>query len=292
MRISTTIFALIIPLITFGQINNTVFLKWKINQNEILTYKTVMEEIDTATFQDISMDFGGLFNLLNDSANGKISEVKKIFSKINKSLRDNDLITNLTLNRKGFIDIAMSMKEKNDKLSNKNDTADSENKFTELMKMMTDEVMLRGAIYDNGSIQSFYVQNDQKNLIAMFFELPNRQIKIGDSWSLDINLISMDQNFKCDTASRKNYVTLIDLKKVANETIAVIKYDIMEYVLGDFNNPFAGSNKKTMMRMTYNAIAEFSIDKGRWSSYDGIMSLSASGIMTTSTTKKFALITQ
>jgi hypothetical protein len=65
----------------------------------------------------------------------------------------------------------------------------------------------------------------------------------------------------------------------------------MEYVLGDFNNPFAGSNKKTMMKMTYNAIAEFSIDKGRWSSYDGIMSLTATGVMTTNTTKKFALLT-
>jgi hypothetical protein len=291
MRISATFIAIILSVTTFGQSNTTVFLKWKIQPNEILTYKTVMEEIDTANFQDLSMDFDGLFNLLNDSTNSKTNDAKKFFSEINKSFNNNGLITNLVLNKKGFIDISMSMKEKSDKLSNDKDTADNVNKFTELMKTVTGNIMLRGAIFDNGSIQSFYVKNDQKNLIAMFFELPNRQIKIGDSWSLDINLVSMDQNFKCDTAFKKNNVTLIDLKKVGNETIAVIKYDILEYVLGDFNNPFAGSNKKTMMKMTYNAIAEFSIEKGRWSSYDGIMSLTASGVMTTNTTKKFALIT-
>ncbi|MEP6750069.1 MAG: hypothetical protein ABJB86_20190, partial [Bacteroidota bacterium] len=144
----------------------------------------------------------------------------------------------------------------------------------------------------NGSIQSFYVKNDQKNLIAMFFELPNRQIKVGDSWSLNMNFISMDQNFKCDTSYKKNNVTLIGLKQIAGQTTAIIKYDLTEFVSGDFNNPLAGNNKKTMMKMTYNAIGEFSVDKGRWTNYDGILSLSASGVMTSNTTKKIQLLAE
>jgi hypothetical protein len=290
MKLLATLVGLLFSLLTFGQIKNAVVLKWKISPNEILSYKTLMKEIDTANLQDLSIDFGGLFNMINDSSDGKASHLNKLFSDLNKSFAENDLTTKLTTTNKGLIDITMYRKKKVDKLSQDKDTSGINNKSSDVAKMITGDVVLRGAIYDNGSIQSFYVKNDQKNLIALFFELPNKQLKIGDTWSLDVNLISTDQNFKCDTSFRKNVVTLIDLKKVGNETIAVIKYDIMEFVLGVFNNPLARNSKETMMKMKYNAIAEFSIEKGRWSSYDGIMSLTSSGFVKTNSMQKFALL--
>ncbi|MES1220680.1 MAG: hypothetical protein ABUT20_34590 [Bacteroidota bacterium] len=158
-----------------------------------------------------------------------------------------------------------------------------------MMMKLNGNVMLRGAVNEGGSIQSFYVKNDQKNLISMFFELPNRQISVGDKWTLAINFISMDQNFTCDSSFKKNAVTLIDLKQTGGQTIAVLKYDIEEFVLGDFNSPMTGGSKKTTMKMIFNAIAEFSIEKGRWVNYDGILSLKATGVMTSATTKKVKL---
>lgn len=142
-------------------------------------------------------------------------------------------------------------------------------------------------------IHSFWVKSKQKNLIAMFFELPNKPVKVGDTWQIDVNLIANDQNFECDSAYKINMVTLTDIKKINGETIAVIKYEIEEFVDGSFNSPaFFGSGgpTQTMMKFTHQAIAEFSIDKGRWISYDGIMGLVASGIMTSNTKKKFSLI--
>ena len=65
---------------------------------------------------------------------------------------------------------------------------------------------------------SFWVKSSQKNLIAIFFQLPAKPVKIGDKWSLDINLIANDQNFECDSAYKINEVTLTDIKKVNGET--------------------------------------------------------------------------
>jgi len=86
---------------------------------------------------------------------------------------------------------------------------------------------------------------------------------------------------------------LTDIKKNKGETIAVIKYNIVEYVNGTFNSPSfmgGGEEQKTMMKFTHQAIAEFSVDKGRWISYDGIMSLDASGVLTAKKKTKFTLI--
>ena len=46
------------------------------------------------------------------------------------------------------------------------------------------------------------------------------------------------------------------------------------------------------MKFIYKAQAEFSVDKGKWVSYNGIMSLNASGFMNSVQKKKFALIEQ
>ena len=144
-----------------------------------------------------------------------------------------------------------------------------------------------------GVHQSFWINNNQKNLVSIFFELPTHPVKVGDTWKLDINLIGNDQNFTCDSSYKMNEVTLTDIKNVNGEKIAVIKYDIVEYVKGIFNTPsFMGGDgaQNTMMRFSHQAIAEFSVDKGRWVSYDGIMSGNTTGLMTSSNKTKFALI--
>jgi hypothetical protein len=143
------------------------------------------------------------------------------------------------------------------------------------------------------AFKAFYVQSNQKNLIALYFQLPDKLIRIGDSWTLNTSLISMDQNFECDSSFKKNQVTLVDLIKKGNETVAVIKYDILEFASGVFINPFFGNSRtKTVIKFEYNATAEFSLDKGKWLSYNGTQSVLSTGMMTSNTTKKFSLVPQ
>jgi hypothetical protein len=282
---------MLIAVATFGQADKTVILKWKLRPNEVLSYRTIIQDIDTIHAKDLSIDMGPLADLVGDSAKQAASKARQELSAYNKSIEDNGLIFNLAEKKPGIIDIEMVQKEKEKDPEAKKDTSDAVGKrLSEMMKKMMGSVMLRASIAENGSIQSFYTKNEQKNLIAMFFELPDKPIKLGDTWSLDMNYISMDQNFTCDTSFKRNVASLVGLKQVGNETIAVIKFDMIEYVLGDFRNPIAGKSQRTMMKMTYKGIAEFSVESGRWESYDGIMSMTASGFMTANSTQKFALI--
>jgi len=160
---------------------------------------------------------------------------------------------------------------------------------------MNQGVMLRGSVYAKGGVHSFWVKAQQKNLIAILFELPTQPVKVGDTWSLDVNLISNDQNFSCDSSYKMNTVTLTELKKVKGETVATLKYEIEEYVSGTFSTPMfkeGGGGTPTMMRFSHLGIAEFSVDRGRWISYDAIMSLDATGVLRSRKKTKFSLMTE
>jgi hypothetical protein len=288
-KLLTTVF-IIFTITTFGQ---TVDLKWKIGEKEKISYSTVMSEIDTSK---IEINFGNFFKSFSDSSGKGLYETKDLFKKLNQSMQNIDFVSTLTNKGNGIIDIIMTTrpKEKDKELSK--DTTDSkEDAIVKMMQSINQGVMLRGSVYATGGIHSFWIKSNQKNLIATFFELPMTPVKIGDTWKLDINLIANDQNFICDSSYKINEVKLIDIKQVKGETIAVIKYNIVEYVNGTFNSPsFMGGDEKqkTMMKFTHQAIAEFSVDKGRWISYNGIMSLNATGVMTANKKTKFTLISE
>ncbi len=266
--------------------DKTIKMKWIIPTNKSIKYETVMNVIGNSTFE---MDFGKLFNKIIDSAlTDKENLGKDFFNKLQKSFSNTNLLTILS-NSSDFdnvVDIKMITKEKK---KEKKDT----NEISSIMQSMMKGVMLRGSVYKTGKLHSFWLKSSQKNLLSLFFELPEKELKIGDTWTLNnVNFIANDQNFICKKANKKNIVTLTDIKKDGDETIAVIDYDILEYVSGDFNNPFAKESTKTSMEFIYKANAKFSIEEGKWVSYNGIMSFNASGFMISKQKKKFALIEQ
>jgi hypothetical protein len=288
-RLLTIVFGLL-TVSTFGQ---TVDLKWKIGETEKVNYLTVISDIDTSKAE---INFGDLFKSFSDSTEKGLSETKDVFKELNKAMQSVDYISTLTNSGNGIINIVMTTRPKEKTKEVSKDTTDSkENEILQMMQSMSQGVMLRGSVYATGGIHSFWVKSNQKNLISTFFELPTKPIKIGDTWKLDINLIANDQNFNCDSSYKINEVTLTDIKKYKGETIAVIKYNIVEYVNGTFISPSfkgGGGEQKTMMKFTHKAIAEFSVDKGRWISYNGIMSLDATGFMTANKKTKFTLISE
>lgn len=293
MKLVTLLLALLIS--TFCQAQE-VQLRWKLQPNEEVRYKTIMQELDTSKVAGFSLNLGGIFDLLNktkgkDSMEKAMAAANALFQSLNKAIEDQALISRLTEKRAGVVDIEMTLENKS---APKRKGDSSATAMLEMMQKLSGGVMLRGAVYESGDIESFYVKNDQRNLIALFFQLPSHPVLVGDSWPIGVNFISMDQNFKCDTAYRKNQVTLVDLKTIGTDKVAVLKYDLAEFISGDFASPLTRGEKggKTMMNMRYQAVGEFSLNQGRWLSYNGIISLASSGVMTSSSTKKFALITQ
>lgn len=280
-------------LSTFSQTkDSTVFLKWKLKPNEALSYKTIMEETDTANRVSFSMK--GLSKMMGKNGDTTHdADFDKVFKQLNNEVQNTKFETRLTEKRKGIVDIELYAKSDEAKPVKAENPA---NKELDASKMLMNKalagVMLRGSVYEDGTIESFYTKNEQKNLLAMFFELPGKPIKIGDSWPVSIHLISMDQNFTCDSSYRKNNVTLIAIENKNGEHIANLKYDIAEYVEGSFNSPFDDSKVKTMMKMTFQGMGYFSLEKGRWVVYDGVMSLSSTGMMASKSTQKLSLVAE
>lgn len=293
MKQTTLIIAVFFAAVCYGQNDQSVTLRWKLQPNEVLAYKTVMQEVDTSKVKNFSINLGGIFELLNkDSLNKSLSEANNFFQSLRKVVEDMPLITRLSMKNEKVIDIEMSLDNKPS--SKKNKTDSTANEMVDMIQKMSGGVMLRGAVYADGGLESFYVKNDQRNLIALFFQLPNKPIKVGETWSIDVNFISMDQNFKCDTSFKQNKVTLVDVKNVGSEKVAVLKYDLAEFVSGNFGNPMLTTSKesKTMMAMKYQAIGEFSLDQGRWTAYQGITTITSTGFMSQTSTKNFSLLKQ
>lgn len=239
-----------------AQQKETVDLKWKIN--DTLTYKTVMQDLILEKSKE---------QIENDSIAEKMSGM---FKAMQDQLSDLKYEIKLFPDKNGNVDIAMMLtKEKTDT---------TETLFSGMAKM-NGNVVLRGKVSSEGELLSFYYKEAQKNLISILFELPTKPVAIGDEWSLKVNMIAMDQNFKADTLYKKNVVRLKDVKIKNGNKIATIEYDIQEFVSGDFGNELMTSfsketaDKKTFMKMSHKATAEFDLERGYWILYDGIMDI-------------------
>lgn len=289
MKFKLTFFFITIISTGFGQINQTVDLKWKINENEKLKYSTVMSEINVSS---ADIDLNLLEGYLSDSTKNSIEKSKDWFKKYNEAFNKLDFIISLSKGEDGIVEIVMKSKSINNSSSSEIDT--TETKKSKTINSINNKVVLRGSVYETGDIHSFWVKTSQKNLLAIFFQLPNKYVNIGDKWPIDVNLIENNQDFNCDSAYKLNEVKLTDIKNINGEVIAVLKYNIIEYVNGDFNSPSFAHNKdgkkKTMMKFSHQAIAQFSVTNGRWITYDGIMNINTSGVMNVNKTTKLTLI--
>ncbi|MEM6347191.1 MAG: hypothetical protein AAF927_25095 [Bacteroidota bacterium] len=271
--------ALLIGSQLWGQ-NPKVELNWKIAPAEPLSYQTIMDPIDSSKV-DFKVD-----DVFPDSEESNM-EAQKMLQKLNKAFESINKVSVLSAGDDGNIDVKI--------IANIDTSMTSGDSLLEAAEMaknflaLNEGVMLRGSIHPQGDIHSFWLKTKQKNLLALLFELPTQAVAEGDVWSLEVNFILNDQNFICDSAIQINQIQLLELREDEGETIAVLKYNLYEYVKGEFNNPFSGMIP-TMMSFTYQGIAEFSVDKGRWKSFDGLLGVKASGVMDANTQQVVSLI--
>jgi hypothetical protein len=290
-----TALLVIISLVAIAQSNEAVFMKWKIKPGDSIVYKTIMEETDTANHSSFS--FGGMKKMMGGDSTSWGTQMQKILKEVQNDTHS-QYLTSLTENIAGTIAIEMKIVRDKQNIANA-DTAKPRtdyDRFKALTKKMLSGVMLRGAITEDGNIKSFYLKSDQKNLLAVFFQLPGRPVKVGDSWPLDVHFISMDQHFICDTSSYKNKVTVVNIIQTNDDQIVTLKYDVLEYASGSFSAPempfISNEAFKTSMMFSFNGIADFSIGKGRWIDYNGVMAESSTGMMSSQTSERYSLISQ
>lgn len=258
-----------------AQIEGGIRLKWKIAHGDTLVYKTVMseEEVTEGIEKDTNQNMGNLF-------------LDKFLQPADEYNENNERLSKLSLQKNGDMGVmvcthktekgkaatraeyeAIFKKRAIEDKSEKSDTNTDSLLYETIGLMTKDYVEFEGAIEVDGGIKSFYLDKYYKNSLALLFELPSKSVKIGDTWAIDVQFNTIIMDFTCDSVFKKNQVKLIDIKKQKHDTIAVLEYDIQEFITGRFY----ASPENNIFQTNYKAIAEFSVSKGRWLSYNGKM---------------------
>jgi hypothetical protein len=266
----------------YSQTEQKYDLKWKVDKDNPIAFKTSMEPIDTNNLLKTGFDCNDYLNAFSDTADFNCDDFEDFFEALNSLYSDYSIITTLTLNNKETIDVKLIATQN----ATKSNLPDS---IPDFFKNAFKGVQLRGKINSDGGIESFYMKKEQMNLLALMFELPTQPVKIGDRWKIQASFISNDHNFICDDYGKKHNIELVDVRIIDGDEIAFIKYDINYYVNGVFNNPVFGKAVPTTMDVTYNGISEFNITKGKWRDYNGIMSMDVTGFMNNQSRQRFKL---
>jgi hypothetical protein len=271
-------------IVTSAVPGDTVSLDWKLAEGEILAYRTTMNQIDAASAA-ITIDWESIFEGVpfNDASTPSANLLG------NLSLPQvSSLISILEPNARGNINVRMVVGEMTP-AENQSENAMNQT-FSEMMQEMEGTVQLRGELTSDGAIASFYLEQRQRNLLAMFFELPTQPVQVGDTWEIDVNCVSMGSGFVADKASRINQVELTELSTTTDgKPLAVIDYMIAEAVDGAFHSPLSEEPLASSMSCSFVGRGYFLIEEGRWQQFLGEFAIESTGIMASSVIQQFAL---
>jgi len=248
--------------------NQRVLLRWKVTETTPVAYTTSLSNIKSNNLK-INYDevektkdsFTVPKELKESICNHKIPEI-------------GSLTTLLTKNTSGNIDVKMVVNKFNG-------TEDSETEPLQkmaivFMKQMEGKVTFRSEITESGNIVPFYLAGIQKNNLTIFFELPNKPVQVGDTWSIDVNLIAFDASLLCKKAYRVNRVKLVSLdKNEKGNTIALLEYFIVEYVEGTHFSPVDSSEDSAQMNVSFIGYGQLNVDNGSWEKFNGELSISS-----------------
>lgn len=256
-------------------------LDWKLADEEIIAYKTAMEPGEN-TNTAMSFNFDQLF-AETDAPDGLRDQLSNITFPDTFSM-----VTILQKNPVGNISVKLIVDEV-EEVENEagNPIGDTIN---QMMGDMEGTVQLRGELTPEGTIASFYLEQNQRNLLAMLFELPSAPVHVSDSWEIDVNCVAMGHGFIASDANRINKVTLASVEENdAGQAVAYLEYVIAETVDGDFLFPFSDDPIPTSMNCSFLGQGSFLIEEGRWEQFTGEFRIFATGMVESDTVQQFAL---
>jgi hypothetical protein len=301
---------LILSATSFAQVTGPVLLRWKLGPTDTLRSYTVSK---TAVDLDTNSTFYRMFNSIetkegtgkgkkkknNDGATHPDSALH-LLRQLQQQTSEMEFNIAMFWGKPSVLNVEARLRPAPPDTTHTKDTGKVNNTINTMMNMMP-AVVLRGSLNADGSLHSFYLKTGQKNLISMWFELPTHPIKIGDSWTPEINLLSADQSLVCDSSYKRDLVTLKDIKTTLTDTIALIQYDLEEYMAGTmnmgkmfssslFNQDAIKDGAAMRMHLTYKGQAEFSITQGRWLKYTIDSDLESKGWQSQSEKKSMTLV--
>lgn len=143
---------------------------------------------------------------------------------------------------------------------------------------LEENVLLRGMVYADGRISTYFLENQQKSLLSAGFELPNKTISKGDTWRIDFSCLDLDGIIITDTISRITLVKAEELEFAGRDTLVTISYDLSEFMKGK-RQLTKDKFKEMGFDVRYAGLGKFSVQQGRWLEYNAVFTLETFGLM-------------
>jgi hypothetical protein len=143
---------------------------------------------------------------------------------------------------------------------------------------LEENVLLRGMVFADGGISTYFIENQQKSLLSAGFELPSKAISKGDTWGIDFSCLDLDGVIITDTISRKTLVKAEELEFIEGDTLVTISYDLSEFMQGK-RQLTKDQFKEMGFAVKYIGLGKFSVQQGRWLEYNAVFTLETSGLM-------------
>ena len=139
-------------------------------------------------------------------------------------------------------------------------------------------------ISENGAIASLYTSRDERNALAILLGLPEEPVKVGDTWTIDVDLVALEEGALLEDTletSEINQVKLVSLVRLNDgETIATIEYAIEGSVSGELATPIGEGPTAFSATIGFVGSGEFLVDQGTWKRLTGRMHTRSSGVLT------------
>jgi hypothetical protein len=163
-----------------------------------------------------------------------------------------------------------------------------EREVAKMMEGMVGTVQARATLTGWGLVTS-ELKREQRNLVAIMFELPARPVAVGDTWTHSADLVKMGEGFegKSEVINRVEFVALE--KEAEGRTVAVIDFTLAERHDGQFMNRGLKKPVPSFMEVSHVGRGEFLVEEGRWRKLAGRMTTKAGGVATMDSEAQFSL---
>lgn len=138
--------------------------------------------------------------------------------------------------------------------------------------------LLRGELDSQGNVLSFFLPTSQKNVLSLLFQLPDRIVRVGESWELPVSLTALGNGYYSEDPRRFARAKLSEIRANASGgPVARLVYVVDEDVAGTLQLDLDDEPETFRFRASYVGAGSFDVESGCWAEYVGYLALMTSG---------------
>ena len=176
----------------------SLLLRWKVPAGDFVGYTVSMSAVDPDEENIVEFDIGALADGQELPTFDFPDSASLIM--VLQGLADGGISVN-----QAFTDVSFPMA--------------SDSGITEVLGNLVEHLIgtMRTAaeINENGEVTSEYTSTEERNALSILLELPKEPVKVGDTWTLDLDLVSLEEGYLLDETLETNEINQVMLVSIA-----------------------------------------------------------------------------